>query len=217
MKLSYKILKNRHREIRENQSNSIKLKIHRSLSWLRAAEEQEQSDTKFLLLWIAFNSIYSKEFNQYASTSEKAIYKKFLSQLVSLDKENLIYNIVWKNYSGKFRVFIENKFVFRSFWDFIDNKISEDEWEKRFERDKKNAATALMKKDSARFLTILFDRLYILRNQLMHGGATFESGINRDQIRDGSQILEQIVPVIIQLVMENSEDDWGEPSYRPVE
>ena len=35
---------------------------------------------------------------------------------------------------------------------------------------------------------IMFDRLYTLRNQLLHGGATWNSNVNRSQISQGAEI-----------------------------
>ena len=40
-----------------------------------------------------------------------------------------------------------------------------------------------------RMFAATFERLYVLRNQVMHGGATWHSSFNRDQIRDGANIL----------------------------
>ena len=45
-------------------------------------------------------------------------------------------------------------------------------------------------------LSIVFDRLYVLRNQLVHGGATWNSQVNRQQLRDGVAILGTLVPLI---------------------
>lgn len=42
-----------------------------------------------------------------------------------------------------------------------------------------------------------FDRLYVLRNQIFHGGATFNSKANRDQLRDACDILGDLFPAII--------------------
>lgn len=62
-----------------------------------------------------------------------------------------------------------------------------------------------------------FERLYVLRNQVMHGGATWHSSVNRDQIRDGVNILGDVVPIIIHLMMENPRQLWGDPVYPVVE
>ena len=67
------------------------------------------------------------------------------------------------------------------------------------------------------FSSILFDRLYMLRNQLFHGGATWHGKINRAQIRDGARILQSMIPVIIHLVLENPNESWGEPCFPPLE
>jgi hypothetical protein len=60
---------------------------------------------------------------------------------------------------------------------------------------------------------MLFDRLYMLRNQLIHGGATWNSSVNRDQLRDGCEILGCLVPIMVDLMMDNPQEDWGRPFY----
>ncbi len=54
---------------------------------------------------------------------------------------------------------------------------------------------------------------YVLRNQLIHGGATWNSGTNRDQLRDGAAILRNVVRVMANLMMDAPESDWGVPMY----
>ena len=44
---------------------------------------------------------------------------------------------------------------------------------------------------------MLFDRLYVLRNQLVHGGATWNSSVNRGQVKAGAEILAFLVPVFV--------------------
>ncbi|MCA2008623.1 hypothetical protein [Tritonibacter mobilis] len=60
---------------------------------------------------------------------------------------------------------------------------------------------------------MLFDRLYVLRNQLIHGGATWNSSVNRDQLRDGVAILSVLMPVMIDIMMDNANEEWGKPFY----
>ena len=50
---------------------------------------------------------------------------------------------------------------------------------------------------------MVFDRLYVLRNQLVHGGATWNSSVNRAQVRDGAAILGFLLPVFVDLMMDN--------------
>ena len=72
---------------------------------------------------------------------------------------------------------------------------------------------ALANKDTKVVLSMLFDRLYVLRNQLMHGGSTWNSSINRDQVRDGARILGFLVPIFVELMMDNPDVAWGHPYY----
>mgnify|MGYP006209167631 FL=1 len=66
-------------------------------------------------------------------------------------------------------------------------------------------------------LGILFQRLYVLRNQLIHGGATWNGKVNRSQVESGTAILGDIVPVVIHLMMKQPNQIWGDPIYPVVE
>ena len=71
--------------------------------------------------------------------------------------------------------------------------------------------------DAARILSILFDRLYVLRNQLVHGGATWNGSVNRDQVRDGAAVLGTLLPIFIEIMMDNPGQNWGKPFYPVVD
>jgi hypothetical protein len=62
-------------------------------------------------------------------------------------------------------------------------------------------------------LSVIFDRLYVLRNQLIHGGATWNSSANRDQVRDGAAVLGWLLPIFIDIMMDNPKQQWGMPHY----
>lgn len=49
----------------------------------------------------------------------------------------------------------------------------------------------------------------MLRNQLVHGGATWNGGANRDQVRDGAAVLSWLLPIFIDIMMDNPSRDWG--------
>ena len=62
----------------------------------------------------------------------------------------------------------------------------------------------------------LFDRLYTLRNQLLHGGATWNSSMNRHQVESGARIMSCLVPHFIDVMIEHPDAGWGAPCYPPV-
>lgn len=64
---------------------------------------------------------------------------------------------------------------------------------------------------------MLFGRLDVLRNQLMHGGATWNSGTNRDQLRDDAAILQNVVPVMVNLMIDAPRADLGVLMYPVIE
>jgi hypothetical protein len=211
---SHQVLKTHHRNERENFPENLSLRVHRALSWLRRAElENDDFDAKFIFLWIGFNAAYANEFDEKNRFSEQRKFLEFLSKLISLDEGKLLYEIIWENYTGAVRVLIDNPFVFQPFWHHQNQLITEDEWRRLFEHSKASAKRALAKMDTRRVLAVIFERLYVLRNQLLHGGATWDSSVNRDQLRDGVTILEHIVPTIIHLMMKNPKQLWGEPAY----
>ena len=63
------------------------------------------------------------------------------------------------------------------------------------------------------FLIELLQRLYELRNQLFHGGATYNSRVNRKQLKDATNILEKLIPIIIEIMICHKEEDWGKVAF----
>ena len=69
----------------------------------------------------------------------------------------------------------------------------------------------------AELLGLVLDRLYTVRNQLIHGGATYKSKVNRSQVKDASEILEFLLPIIIDIMLTNIDEDWGTISYTVIQ
>jgi len=218
MTLSYKELKSRQRDERDNYSLNLGLRVHRALSWLNRAEQcDDDLDAEFIFLWIAYNAAYANEIDDHRRFTEQVTFQNFLYRLCDLDKDQKIYNLVWSEFTSSLRVLLDNKFVFQPFWDFHNKKIEEVDWQKKFQDAKNSAHRALGNKDTGKVLAIVFSRLYTLRNQLLHGGATWNSGVNRDQMRDAANFLGKLIPVIIEIMMDNSDVLWGEACYPVVD
>ncbi|EMI4516147.1 HEPN domain-containing protein [Vibrio parahaemolyticus] len=210
---NYNELKQRQRNERSDYSPNLGIRVHRALSWLNKAEQCTDDDSKFTFLWIAFNSAYAQEFEQKLVYGEKGLYQEFLDKLVSVDATNKLHNIVWSEYAGTIRLILENEFILQSYWDFQSERISEQDWKNHRSKAKTAASKTLGQCNTAVVLSILFSRLYTLRNQIIHGGATFNSSANRKQLRDCTSILEMLIPNIIELMMDNKSVLWGAPVY----
>ena len=213
--LNHMCLKTKHRELRDQFPEYLSLRVHRALSWLGRSEEiLEDNDSRFILLWIAFNSAYAHEdaFNEYATT-ERAVFQDFFAKLVSLDKSNRIYDAIWTEFSGPIRNLMENKYIFSAFWHHHNGKAGFEDWLDRFVASNRSFSGAVQSGDSARILSKVFERLYVLRNQLVHGGATWNSSANRAQVKDGAAILSFLMPIFVDIMMDNPNEDWGTPHY----
>lgn len=217
MRFDHSSLKARARRI-EAKHPGIALRVHRAVSWLGRAEQcGDDDDARFIFLWIALNAAYSDEIRR-ESTPEQTVLDRFLTRLVELDRENLLYELVRSKFHGPFRMLLENRYVFQPFWDYRNGKIDERQWQRSFEGARTKAHLALSDRSrTGTVLAIVLARLYTLRNQLIHGGATWHSSVNRDQVRDGTAILGDLVPRVIHLLMANPEEDWGDPCYPVVD
>ena len=150
-------------------------------------------------------------------TSERAIFRDFLQKLISLDKRKTIQQLVWEEFSGSIRLLLDNRYIYQDFWNYRNGKLTETEWQRNFADANKAARTALAQRDTATVLSIVLSRLYTLRNQLMHGGATWNSSVNRDQIRDCAKLLGILVPLVIEIMMDNVNTLWGDACYPVVD
>ncbi len=216
--LNYRNLKTRQREIRDGFPNSLKLRVHRALSWLNRAErETEDHDARFIFLWVAFNAAYANQATDRQNLSERTMFQGFLQRLIESDSEHLLYGLVWERFSGEIRLMIDNQYVFQPFWEFQNGQIPEEAWLTAFQNSKAAARRALGSMDTQKVMGIMFDRLYTLRNQLLHGGATWNSSVNRAQILQGADIMGRLVPVVIHLMMNDSQRVWGDACYPVVE
>lgn len=213
--LTFEDLKTKQRALRAGFPETMGLRVHRAISWIGRAEAcGTDDDARFLFLWIAFNAAYADEREfQVVQQGERASFLEFFGKLAALDTDRRIYDVVWQRFSGSVRLLLENRYVFNPFWQHHNGIEGFEDWKDRFRAAARGVAQAIQSGDSARVLSALFDRLYVLRNQLVHGGATWNSGVNRSQVRDGAEILGFLLPIFVDLMMENPQENWGRPFY----
>lgn len=201
----------------------LALRMRRCLSWLACAEDAgDNADIVFIALWVAFNATYEK--NDLVWVREHEDFRAYFSHLIRLDRSKKITAAIAPYLQQWQKLFIDNKFVQRAFWKYQHGEEGGDNWQTRLEAETKKfraacAEITASKKSLALVLSLLFDRLYVLRNQLMHGGATWQGDVNRPQVNDGVHILSSLIPIFLDLMMddrlENGESatDWGKPRY----
>lgn len=212
--LDFKALKERQRRVRSGFPESLGLRVHRAISWLGRAElAGDDHDVRFILLWVSFNAAYAQDVGGSETSGERTAFRLFFDALVSLDSQRRIYETVWQRFPNEIRVLLNNKHVFAPFWNHQNGIAGYGDWASSLAASQKVIATALEQQDTGRLLSIVFDRLYVLRNQLVHGGATWNSSVNRRQVIDGSAVLGTLLPVFIDIMMDSPSHDWGRPFY----
>lgn len=194
--------------------DDLNLRMRRAISWVERAErESDDPDAAFIFFWIAFNAAYAEDEGIEARSTERTIFAEYFDKLIVVDEKRLIYEALWERFAGPIRILLENEFVFQPFWNHHNRIPGNEDWKARFENGKSRIHEGLSRQDTALILNTLFDRLYVLRNQLIHGGATWQGAVNRQQVRDGASIMGFLVPVFIGLMLEHPEITWGPPNY----
>ncbi|MBC6427976.1 MAG: hypothetical protein GDA55_01910 [Cellvibrionales bacterium] len=209
-------LKEKQRKIRAGFDENLGLRVHRSISWIGRADDCNDDDARFIFLWIAFNAAYADQnmLQPPASTTrERTLFFDYFTKLVAHDAERRIYEAIWQRFSGPIRVLMKNHYIYSPFWQHHNGIAGHAEWKKWFQGAARQFNKAFQRNDSVRVLATIFDRLYVLRNQLLHGGATWNSQVNRAQVRDGTAILAFLTPIFIDLMMDNPQENWGQPLY----
>ena len=203
-------------------------RMRRAHAWLtRSRQEGIEDIERFVFLWIAFNAAYGNEAalrdfvereREDERDSEPYRFRSFLRNIIEKDANRVLERIVWDEFSGPIRVLLSNPYVFHPFWRSVWNPNANKDWRRRFEGSRRVAGSALARRDVFTVLSVVLDRLYTLRNQIVHGGATWPAGFGRTQIRDGSRIMAFLVPAILDIMQTDIERNpdsevWGRVAY----
>ena len=99
---------------------------------------------------------------------------------------------------------ISNKYLYRDFWleDFVGLK--------RYAQERKDKAeSALENNDPIPFLQLVFERLFVLRNQIFHGSSASSTRRSEDTLKPGIVILEMLLPDFLEIMLSHYEGkDW---------
>jgi hypothetical protein len=183
---------------------------------MERASEQDDYDTRFIYAWIAFNALYgqareglptARSQREYGG-GDRDEYVNFLHKVTRLDAEPM-WSVV-----TQLRKFLEQlvacKYLYFCYWRNMTD------WPTDLERDIDGFGRAMEARDVARAMGLVFDRLYTLRLQLFHGGATFNSTVNRDTVKLSEMALCRFMRAILEVMINHGlGEDWGEFAYPP--
>ena len=198
-------------------------RLHRALSWLERALAEDDTDARCIFLWVAFNAAYAVEPGSEVAMhgrrlKERERRKRHFEKLTRVGHRR-IHRAIREELWDPVDRLMSNEYVFWGFWESLtDEPFDWENWpyRRRFEGDR-DAVRRRLRASSADNTTFIlrrvFDRLYVLRNQLMHGCATRDGSLNRRQVEDGAAILGVLVPIFLGMMADRPEEDWGKISF----
>ena len=196
--------------------------MRRAFSWLDRSETAGTNEEKFIFLWIAFNAAYGAEPNviEENQPTENLKIRNFLREILKRDEHNKIGTILLEKHSGPIRILLDNQFVFRLFWRWVQDPSGAFNWRRGFDSNRDRIRNALVERNVLVVFSEVFRRLYELRNQVFHGGTTYAEGWAQTQLRDGARIMADIVPVILEIMQADidanpASEIWGEDPLSP--
>lgn len=203
---------------------SLSIRIHRSCSWLRRAQEAARTsgadslDDQLVLLWIAFNSLYGVwDDDENHPMGDIESVRNFLLIMLELDRHDTYGKLLQRERKLAERLF-DNMYLDHYFWRGLNEGEGDDEtWKNMPQKGRRylddgRAELALDR--------LLIFRVYQIRCQLVHGGATHGSKLNRQSVADCGRLLHQVLDCTLRIIIERADDlkeKLGRICYPPVE
>ena len=225
--------------IRKNNPNNEQ-RLFRAIQWAKRGMRAEHMVERIILLWIAFNALYGREEHLASSQEEEHAasampFDAFLENIAAGDGDGLSAALL--ECRTDCESILDNQYVYRKYWLSMDNARG---WKMAFCSDNERTRKAMDAGRAEAALKEIFRRVYVLRNQLMHGSSAFfpdeayadraapakadrqredeDHPFNGTQVRAGDGILRTLIPVFIDAVIDlHKSNCWGDLSYPPQE
>ena len=198
-------------------------RLTRSASWLRAASELEKdkrleevdNHTVFIYRYIAFNSLYGRW--KFEGT-EKLTWKQFdlfFDNLLALHSEDqqrkgtkgIILRDALTQCRSQWMRLIEIEFLDNGYWHVEEHRLG---FKDKYRSEKFRALQMLNQQEYKALLHSIFSRVWVLRNQIIHGGATFgPASLGWESVKTANPVLRVLVPAFYRLMEEYPDAvDW---------
>lgn len=201
---SLKSLKARYDSIESDLPMNVQTRARRALSWLERAEMEgdDDPDAAFIFYWMAFEAACSGRW--IGKRPKREDFERLFEKAADADRRGTIRDcILADDLSDTILEVVANPYVFEPFWKYFSGTAaSPDDWQNRLIEDVERASIQLENGNVVEPLAILFERLYVVRDQLIHGEATWNRYVNRSQVEGGAEILASIVPATVALMMD---------------
>ena len=194
-------------------------RLQRANSWIQATAglRPEQLHEAFIFLYIAFNCLYGRrqyEGDETQIGKDLAEFFKKLRVMHERDGENggaiLKKAIAAARHDGA--ILIRDKFLSNRYWRGGDSSVS---LQKQLNGDARMVEEQLALGSSDMFLDLTFRRISVLRNQIMHGCASYGArSYGQASLTKGLRFLKAMVPAFYELTKQyGHEVKWDPVPY----
>ncbi|MGI9298173.1 MAG: hypothetical protein ACR2QC_09785 [Gammaproteobacteria bacterium] len=194
-------------------------RVRRAESWCSQGETMGDWQIRFLCFWIAMDALYGRGETAHIPQScdvharnfsrPKPDWKEFSEGVIKAD-ESAICEVL-RQCNPSIRKLLELRYVYPQFWKAMYDPSLQNSWKKGFDSD----IAHYERWNTAKKFDAVFERLRVVRNQIMHGAMTRakdEGSYGATQVRLGVFILYELVPCLVRIV-ENHPRDWGKVPY----
>ena len=210
----------------DTQSDNF-IRVHRAISWLKQAEECMSPDLSFICTWAGFNACYAANTNdikltdkirekESERTKETTRIWQYLKEIEKLDQANLLWSCLWHDNQNEVITILYSQFLFKEFWKSIHDDFDDMSWMDDYKIFNQRASIDKSQNNVLAYCFTVLQRVYVLRNQLVHGGATHGSSLNRDQVLACSNFMIEFLPIIIKIMIDNPKLELGDLMYPPI-
>jgi hypothetical protein len=214
MKTAIEHIEEAYKRERSSWAEQTRVRFHRALKWAKRAEEDAgDADAEFIFLWISFNAAYARVIEERNSTNERGRYEDFLRLLVVADRKKKLSTLLFSSFADSLTRLIANQYVLWEFWQQQLYPENQCDWELELSKSIRRSEKAVREQDIHTYLMIVLSRVHVLRNQIMHGAATYGGGTNREQVQDATHFMRQFVPTMLDIMLSDPDQDWGDVMY----
>lgn len=189
------------------------IRVWRGLSWLERAEEMGADDLegRFVSTWIAFNALYGRLDDNNRPWGDRESQGAFLAQIWRLDHRGRLSRVMHKRQLQILKL-IENKFLTIRFWEHGESASHQ------VKKELRKALACFGTPKMLFVVRLLFERLYVMRNQMLHGASTKGSKLNRRMLQSSGTTLLELLPLMLTIMIKDGvEEDWGRVCFHRLE
>lgn len=204
----------------KSRPDPVEVRLRRARVWCARAEAERPEgdlDVAFLSYWIAFNAAYAQVIPPASREDRPAdweVFRTYLQTLTTHDGGEIHEAISGARLWPFVNAVLKDKHLFPPFWDNVHDRSTARNWQRKLDWSARDAHEKLSQRNTHETLTVLFQRIYTLRNQVAHGGARWNSPYNRKTMKTTVQVLASLVPLFITVMENNPKACWGTPYYR---